>query len=87
MRNDWQKRQTQNKLKLIGLSFLLVLCAVMLSACASPPGVVECPEPEPVPASLVSDKSEIVSDYLERVQAYLKKAANWSENLTQTGKR
>ena len=87
MRNDWRKRQTQSRQKLIDLSFLLVLCAVMLSACASPPAVVTCPEPEPVPASLVSDKSEIVSDYLERVQAYLKKAANWSENLTQTGKR
>ena len=88
MQNDWRRRQTQNRQRLIVLTTTLLLCAAILNGCASrPPAVVECPQTVLVPESLVNDKSEIVSDYLKRVQAYLKKAANWSEDLTQTGKR
>ena len=47
--------------------------------------VVECPPAPAVPASLVSDKSQNVAGFLQRVQAFLKKAAAWSEGSTPTG--
>lgn len=47
--------------------------------------VLECPPAPAVPASLVSDKSQNVAGFLQRVQAFLKKAAAWSEGSTPTG--
>ena len=46
--------------------------------------VVECPPAPAVPASLVSDKSQTVNAYLQRVRSYLAKAANWSAASAQT---
>ena len=46
----------------------------------------ECPPAPAVPASLVSDKSQNVAGFLQRVQAFLKKAAAWSEGSTPTGR-
>lgn len=45
-----------------------------------------CPPAPVVPASLVSDKSQNVAGFLQRVQAFLKKAAAWSEGSTPTGR-
>ena len=70
------------------LTLSSLACAAMLSACAVPqaPAVVECPPAPAVPASLVSDKSQNVAGFLQRVQAFLKKAAAWSEGSTPTGR-
>ena len=68
------------------LALSSLVCVTMLSACAVPqaPAVVECPPAPVVPASLVSDKSESVSAYLQRVRSFLAKAADWSEGSAQT---
>ena len=88
MQNYWRRRQTQNRQKLIVLTAILFLCAATLNGCASrPPAVVECPQTILIPESLVSDKSESVSAYLAKARGFLKRAADWSEDLTQTGKR
>ena len=85
MRKDWRRQQTQNRLKLIGFSLLLMACALTLTGCASRQvAVVQCPQEQEIPASLVSDKSESVSSYLAKVQGFLKKAADFSETLTPT---
>ena len=40
-----------------------------------------------IPESLVSDESKNVSDYLQRVRSFLKKAADWSGGSRQTDKQ
>ena len=68
------------------LALSSLVCVTMLSACAVPqaPAVVECPPAPVVPASLVSDKSQNVNAYLQRVRSYLAKAADWSAASAQT---
>ncbi len=88
MLRNWRRPPTQSNQKLIAFSLLLMACALMLTGCASRlPAVVECPQAPEVPASLVSGKSQNVSDYLAKVQTYLRKAADFSETSTPTEKQ
>lgn len=81
------KLPTPNRQKLIAFSLILMACVLKLTGCASQaPAVVQCPEATPVPASLVSDKSQSVSSYLAKVRSYLKKAADFLETSMQTEK-
>lgn len=78
---------TRSKPRLMLWMLSLLACASMLSACATqrPPAVAECPPTPVVPESLVSDESQSVSGYLQRVRSFLKKAADWSGDSRQTG--
>ena len=89
MRRSSPTQSTRSRLRLMRLALSSLVCAGMLSACAVPqaPTVVECPPAPIVPASLVSDKSQNVADFLQRVQDFLKKAAAWSEGSTPTGQQ
>lgn len=89
MRRSLLMLSTRSKLRLMLWMLSLLACASMLSACATqrPPAVVECPPALVIPESLVSDESKNVSDYLQRVRSFLKKAADWSGGSRQTDKQ
>lgn len=74
-------RGTLRFVTLIGAALILML---LLPGCASNYEVVPCPEPTPVPASLLRPHSQDANAYSEKVSSFLTRVETYSAETGRT---
>ena len=58
------------------LVLMLLICGLMLSACAGPQRIA-CEEPKPLPQELTEPQTPAAKSYSADVQAFLREAESW----------
>ena len=84
---SWLELLASVMLRLIVLAGLSSILLVMLSGCATRSVPVECPQPTPIPESLVSDQTSAVESCLSDFRKAVQDAALYLESLTRTETR
>ena len=79
---SWLRR----KMRLLTLVAILLICALILSACAAPTKIV-CEERKPLPKELTAETLPDARAYSSDVQTFLQEAESWLQGSQESTTR